>query len=527
MKKIFVLLFGIILFTACNKDFLDRSSLTELAEDNFWQNSSDARLGVNGIYDVLHDRVLYSGNLNGSAGLPNYDGFTDNVYNGYKYEGPGFFVEGNISVAVQNFFSGFWASNYRGIVRSNTAIFNIEKMDASKISDATRSNLLAQAHFLRALFYFNVAVYFVDAPLITKPQTLEEAFVPKNKQQEILDQVIADLEYASTNLPVSVPAELTGYATKAAAFGLMARVQLFNKKFPEAAVAAQGAIDLNRHDLSTPYTTIFTEAGENTKEIVFSVRFQEAAGFNTSENFAATFYGQPKVNCQPLPNLINEYYSTTGQPVNIPHSATTAAKKLNRDPRLTASIWFYGDVFAIRPNGQNAIFTANSPAGLTGYGQRKYVHTGTSPLGTNAAGAQSQDFYILRYADILLMRAEALIESDPSNPEIYSLINQVRARVSMPTIQAAEGPNRTKAQLTEILRHERRVELAFEGLRFIDLKRWGIVQEAYTRIIADRNATPKLGPYNPNYNGLRSETFPIPTNELDRNKNLIQNDAWK
>ena len=125
------------------------------------------------------------------------------------------------------------------------------------------------------------------------------------------------------------------------------------------------------------------------------------------------------------------------------------------------------------------------------------------------------------------MRAEALIESDPTNPEIYTLINQVRARVNMPTIQAAEGPNRTQTQLTDILRHERRVELAFEGLRFFDLKRWGKVQEAYTRIIADRDATPKLGPYNPTYNGLRSETFPIPTNELDRNKNLTQNDPWR
>jgi hypothetical protein len=400
-------------------------------------------------------------------------------------------------------------------------------MEATRINDATRANLLAQSHFLRALFYFNIAVYFVDAPLITKPQTLEEAFVTKNTQQEILDQVVTDLEYAAANLPTTVPAELTGYATKAAAFGLLARVQLFNKKFPEAATAAKAAIDLNTHDLSTPYTTIFTEAGENTKEIVFSVRFQEAAGFNTSENFAATFLGQPKVNSQPLPNLIDEYYSTTGQRVSIPHSATSAAKKLNRDPRLTASIWFFGDVFAIMPNGNNATFTANSASHLTGYGQRKYVHTRTSPLGTNAAGPQSQDFYILRYADILLMRAEALIESDPTNPEIYTLINQVRARVNMPTIQAAEGPNRTQAQLIDILRHERRVELAFEGLRFFDLKRWGKVQEAYTRIIADRDATPKLGPYNPTYNGLRSETFPIPTNELDRNKNLTQNDPWR
>ena len=79
MKKIYIFLISVIFLTACNKDFLDRPSLTELAEDNFWQNASDARLGVNGIYDVLQDRVLYSGNLIQPAGLPNYDGFTDNV----------------------------------------------------------------------------------------------------------------------------------------------------------------------------------------------------------------------------------------------------------------------------------------------------------------------------------------------------------------------------------------------------------------------------------------------------------------
>lgn len=526
MKKIIILLITVVLFTNCKKDFLSRSSLTELAEDNFWLNASDAQLGINGIYDVLQDRIMYSGGLNefNGIGQPCYDAFTDNAFSAYKYEGPGNYVEGNIDPSVNSgrIFNVFWASNYRGIARSNSAIENIEKMTPSQINAATKTFLLAQARFLRALFYFNLAVYYEDAPLITKTQTVATSSVPKNKQQEILTQVIADLTAAGNDLPTTVTAEQTGYATKGAALGLLARVELFNKNYAAAATAAKAVIDLNFYNLNTPYTTIFTEAGENTREIVFSVRFQELAGFNTGSTFGASFAGQPKVNSQPLANLIREYYATNGQPVNHTRATPAATQKVNRDPRLTATIYFYGDAFAINNAGASIFFSSNSSANLTSYGQRKYAHTRTSPLGTNIAGAQSQDFYVLRFADILLMRAEALIESDPTNPEIYTLINQVRGRVTMPTIEAAEGPNRTQAQLRDILKHERRVELAFEGLRFFDLKRWGEMSQAYTRMRADNIIS-----YNPNYRGLRSETFPIPQSELDANKTLVQHPAWK
>ena len=519
MKKILILILSIIIFTGCKKDFLDRSSLTELAEDNFWKNASDAQLGINGIYDVLQDRVMYSGNTNGTSGLPCYDSFSDNAFNGFKFEGPGNYVEGNINPAAF-IFRDFWTSNYRGIVRCNTAIFNIEKMDKSLISDDTRSFLLAQACFLRALFYFNVAVYYVNAPLIIKPQTLEEASVPKNTQQEILAQVVIDLESAVAALPVTVPATQTGYATKGAAFGLLARVQLFNKKYIEAAAAAKAVIDLKFYNLNTPFTTIFSEAGENTKEIIFSVRFQEAAGFNTGETFASTFTGQPRVSSQPMPNLVKDYYCTDGKPITTSKLYFPTNQKANRDPRLIASVWFKGDIF-VNSNGTDVRFNGNNN---TGYGQRKYVHTATSPFGTSSAGPQSQDYYVLRYADVLLMRAEALIESGDTGNEVYSLINEVRGRVSvaMPTVQSVEGSNLNTDKLRTILRHERRVEMAFEGFRFFDLIRWGEVSASYTAMIADG-----LRSYNPNYRGLKSETFPIPLNELDANTSLIQNDGWR
>ncbi|MDA9555546.1 RagB/SusD family nutrient uptake outer membrane protein, partial [Pelobium sp.] len=487
MKKIFLFIVASFVLVSCKKNFLDTPNPNQLADDNFWLNGNDARLGVNGIFDVLQDKVMYGGNLNGTQGMPHYDTFTDNSYNGFKWEGPGNYVEGNVSVGNTVFlFRDFWASNYKGIVRSNIAIDRIEKMDSTKITSSTRTLLLSQAHFLRGLFYFNIAVYYGDAPLITKPQTIQEASVTKSTQQQILDQVVNDLTYAAQNLPPTVTADQFGYATQGAAYGLLARVQLFNKNWAAAAAAAKAVIDLNQYNLTAPYNTLFTTAGETTKEIVFSVRFQEVAGYNTSETFGSTFTVAPKVDAQPMPNAVKDFYCTDGKPITSSPLYNANTPKANRDPRLIASVWFKGDNFLKDQNGNNIFFNGNNN---TGYGLRKYVHTQNSPNGTNVAGGQSQDFYILRYADILLMRAEALIElgDGAAIPEVYSLINQVRARpgVNMPTVQVAEGANLTLAQLRPILRHERRVELAFEGLRFFDLKRWGLVQQAYTTMIAD------------------------------------------
>lgn len=179
MKKI-AIIFLVTGLMGCNDDFLSRNSLTQLSSETFWQSEADARTGINGVYDALQDQVLYGGTLNvtNSAGIPEHDAFADNVYNNYKFEGPGNYVIGNADQSFGYFFN-FWVSLYKGIGRANAAIANISKMTATQISDASKNQLLGQAKFLRALFYFNVAVYYESAPLITEVQTLQNAYVPK------------------------------------------------------------------------------------------------------------------------------------------------------------------------------------------------------------------------------------------------------------------------------------------------------------------------------------------------------------
>jgi starch-binding outer membrane protein, SusD/RagB family len=511
-KFYFIFIIVSALSVGCGKDFLDRSSLTALSENNFWKDEKDAQLGINGVYAALQARPLYSGNLNAVAGIPIYDGLGDNAFGNYKWEGPGLFMEGNLDPS-HFFFNNFWTALYVGIARANLAVQNIERMSTEQISPAAKANYLAQAKFLRALFYFNIAVYYEDAPLILKVQTLEEAFVPKNTYAEIRDAIIKDLTEAAADLPVRQPNNLFGYATRGAALGLLARFQLYNGNYAAVLEATEPMMSMG-YGLFNNYANLFTQAGELANEIVFSVRFEQNAAFNSGEMFSATFLGIPKVNVQPMRNLVRDYYCTDGLPITSSPLYNPNLQQANRDPRLTASIYFRNDIFLV---DLNRAFQGNT---ATTFGQRKYIRNQASPEGIGVGSPGGQDFYVIRYADVLLMRAEALAELGRQN-EAYPLVNQVRARVSMPSVESVEGPGLSKDAMIAVIRHERRVELALEGLRFFDLKRWGQMQAAVQRAFTD-----PVAPYNPVYNGRRSEVFPIPLNEIDVNPNLVQNPVW-
>ena len=512
MKKILIIGIVTLALSGCSKSFLERGSLTDIGDANFWQTQNDALLGINGIYDVLQDRVMYSGNLNGDAGLPMYDNFGDNAYNSYKFEGPGNFMVGNIDPSAA-IFNGLWTSCYKGIARANVALEKIPQIPSSAISDTTKQSLMAQALFLRALFYMNIAIYYQDAPLILQVQGLKDAYVPKNTFQEISAQVVTDLKSAAQSLPVSYPASQRGYATKGAALGLLARFDLYIKDYQGVLDATSQIMSLG-YNLNPSYSQLFTEAGENSNEIIFAVKFYQDVS-NNGELFSGTYAGIPKVDEQPMPNLVNDYYCTDGLPISQSLLYDPAHPKANRDTRLNSSVYFKGDTFLI---DINKVFAGNT---ATKYGLRKYLRNSSSSTGIATFSPGGQDFIVLRYADVLLMRAEALVELNQLD-EVPSLIDLIRARVNMPSVENVEGAGLSQDQLRNIVRHERRIELAFEGLRFFDLKRWGLVQQAFQTATSD-----KIAGYSPNYRNDKSEIFAIPQSELDANTQLVQNPVWQ
>lgn len=515
MKRIILALMAMLAFTRCNDDFLELSSPTQIAEDNFWTSESDAFLALNAVYSSLQSRSIYGGNLNGWQGIPGFDNLGDNAFNQFKWEGPGLFMEGTIDPA-NGPFGAVWTGLYQGIARANSVIKNVEDISEDLIPKARKEALAGQAYFLRALFYFNLAVYFEDVPLITKPQTLEEAYVPKSPYAEVTAQIVEDLKFAIASLPASHPADLYGYATKGAALALLARVQLYNKVYQ----GEFGVLSLTEqlmglgYSLHPDYAQLFTEAGEKSPEIVFSVRFLRQDNTSNGEIFSGTFLGTPKVDQRPMPNLVRDYYCTDGLPITQSPLYNAANQRANRDPRALATFHFVGDQWLDNP--VRVLAAGNSP---TGYGMKKYIRRGPDALGNAVSAEGSQDFYVIRYADVLLMRAEAMAETGDVSGAAQ-LVNQVRARVNMPPVEQVEGAV-DQSQMIQIVRHERRVELALEGLRFMDLKRWGIMQEAFERADAD----PVAG-YNPQYLGRKSEVFPIPQSEIDVNPNLTQHPAW-
>jgi hypothetical protein len=510
-----LLLASMLMLTNCSEDFLSTPSLTQPAGDQPFNSVNDVHLALNGVYSVLQSNSMYGGNLNGFQGYPGYDGLGDNAFNQYKWEGLGIFMEGSLTPASGPVLS-HWNDLYQGISRVNLVISKLNQVEGGDLTPEQVNELLGQAYFLRALFNFNLAVYFEDAPLITEPQTIADSYVPKNTYEEITAQIVEDLTFASQNLPTSHPSELYGYATRGAALALFARVQLYNGNHngPNGVLELTDEILGLGYSLHPDYAALFTPENETSSEVVFSVRFKRELGFSNGETFSATYLGTPKVDLRPMPNLVNSYYDINGQPV----ADVSALPTNQRDPRANATIFFDGDVFLV----DIGRFYGVGPVakGPTGFAMKKYIRKNEADEeGVRSFNAGSQDFYVIRYADVLLMRAEAMAETGDI-PGATALVNQVRARVGMPSVESVEGAV-SQAEMIDIVRHERRVELALEGLRFMDLKRWGEVEEAFNRAIAD-----PVGPYNPLYQGRKSEVFPIPQSELDVNPNLVQNPAW-
>jgi len=515
MKKIFISLLIAATIIGCSEDFLEKSSLTSIAENNFWQSEADAFLALNAVYSTFQAKILYGGSLNGFQGYPAYDCFGDNALNSWKWEGPGKFMEGTMDPS-NPFFSSIWDNLYQGLGRVNSVIDNVNNISEDLVSAETKNELLGQAYFLRGLINFNLAVYFEDAPLITAPQTLENAYVPKNTYAELTAQILEDLKFSVQYLPVSHPNSLYGYATKGAALGLLARVQLYNHNYDgEDGVIAltEEAMTLG-YSLHSNFAELFTVEGEESSEILFSIRFQRGDDTSNGESFSGSYKASPKVDQQPMPNLVNDYYCTDGLPISSSPLYNPENKKENRDPRAIATFFFKGDVFNY---DLNKVFNENL---ATKVGQRKYIRTSADAEGNDPWVEGSQDFYVIRYADILLMRAEAMAETGNVS-EAMAMINLVRDRVGMPSVESVEGPNLSQEEMITVVRHERRVELALEGLRFMDLKRWGEMEAAIQRAAAD-----PIGSYNPQYLGKKSEIFPIPQSEIDVNDQLIQHSAW-
>ncbi|MDR1200933.1 MAG: RagB/SusD family nutrient uptake outer membrane protein [Tannerellaceae bacterium] len=524
------LLFTVCIFlSACSGDFLQKNTLTGISDATFWQTEEDALMGLAACYDGLQSNYLYNGGP-WECGPLNMDCMTDNGGH-FNWDGwmSGYDITNGIHTSSSGLVGNYWKACYEVVNRCNTLVTNIENIP---MDENLKALYKAEAVVLRSLMYLNLTMTYQDVPFATQMRTMDDANMPKTDRATIVNAIIKDMADATEVLP----AETTGRGrmTKGAAYSILARTALYNEKWDEAIEYYKKVINLGLYNLHSDYDALFTEEGETSNEIVFGIRF-EGPGLSEGSSFAA-HWDTPLEAMNGSLDLVNDYYCIDGLPVSgsslykegeddLVNNKPDSIRYQNRDPRLKRTLFVPGMKWG---KSSAEFFGGAAPSRST-----VYVYKYFNPDQTSSASWDSgQDFYLVRYAEVLLSLAEALVQKGGYNySEVTSLINQVRNRVNMPNVEDVEGMGLNKDQLLKLIKHERRVETAFEGLRLFDLYRWKELETAVNNIEKERTRFAGIETYflyeKRNFRGEREYVWPIPLAEIDTNTEIEQNELWK
>lgn len=462
----------LVVFLSSCSGFLDKKPLGQLTSDNFFETEEQAVWATNAIYNQLRD---WDVSVFSTIGLT--DIISDDADKGSTPTDASFLSElDNFTFDAENIaFGGVWRGHFRGIYRANIVIDRIPEIE---MDEGLKARLLGEARFLRAFFYFRLVRWFGDLPLIDhilKNDEYEQARVDKS---EIYSFIIDDLNYARENLPAKYDSKNTGRITSGAATGLLAKVYLTIKDYQNAEKYAMEVINSGQYALYPSYQKLFMIEGENCEESIFEI---QASAFETGGG--GTQYNEVQ-GVRGTPNL--------GWGFNRPSDDLVKAYEPG-DPRRDATILYPGEIL---PDG-SAVVEDNPNILNERYNQKAWV-----PAHSGGNGNGPGNIRVLRYADILLIAAEALNEND--NPtEALKYLNMVRARARGNNNFILKDISETdKFKLREIIYHERRVELAMEQHRWFDLIREGNVADIMTAL----DKVFIIG---------KHELMPIPQSEID------------
>lgn len=508
MKKYIYLLTGfLIVFSGCKRDF-DATNPNAPTVAAFWKSEADAIKGINAAYGTFYrTSSLYSRGLYFHGILKSDEGFGSggdgNLNNVMRFNQPDY----NNGLTADT-----WHNLFVGVFRANQVIANVPGIT---MDENLKKRVIAEAKFLRGLFYFNLTLYFGRPPLMLKPSTPND-FPANATIAEAYAQVAKDLSEAAVDLPPSYAGDDLGRATKGAAYALLGKTYLQQKMYQRALdafaylVTGEGR---NTYGLMDNYRDNFLRSTENNKESVFEIQFSENPAENTDNDVdegainntgssISQFFAPPQVGFADGGArrwLVDEFLleQTVGG---------------QQDPRLGVSL----------------LFNNSNPAGPTAtmvYGRSWADRYGNGPDANkvwfrkllndhwkNEEGFRSPNNYrLIRYADVLLMYAECLNGLDRT-AEAYPFVDRVRQRAGLATLSLAK-PGLNKVQFLTQLKHERVTELAGEGWRWADLSRWG-------------DLSPELASRDADFTGFvvgRHELYPIPQSDRDLNPNLTPN----
>ncbi len=542
--KGFLMVVNLLLITACDDDFLDKQPLDQLSGETFWKTESDALLALSGVY---HLEGLQSSNSakqmysfwNQDTYCRVFEATTDNGFE--KDNNVTEFNNGDMA-STNNVVEQLWSNSYLKIAKCNNFLDNIDKVEMDQVKKAV---MIGEVKTIRAYEYFNLAFYWGGVPLITTVLSVNEAnSVTRENEQVVMDYVISEYEDAIADLPTERPDAERGRITKGGALALLGRAQMAQELWSDAVDTYQQIIDMGIYEIDSRFKELFEDGGENSPENVLSiVRMDDFYG-NSIQLSSLGFTWGGFHHYSPYNELVEAFECIDGLPIDQSPLYDPDSPYENRDPRLLKTIMadkvstFRGTLYISHPDSSASKY----PDQLTrrpwsGYLLRKFADEEYS----GNVRSYGCDFTMVRYAEVLLSYLEANIEAGNTITQnlLDATINQVRGRaeISMPPITETNG-----GALTTILRRERRVELAWEGLRLYDLFRWRIAHEVLNGRVHGMKLVPVAEaatytkfPVDENGYFFNEEThfrenvdykWPIPQSEIDVNPGLTQNPGY-
>jgi hypothetical protein len=504
MKK-YILLIGLGLNLLSCTSILEIEPTDRFTATTFFKTKEHAEAAVNATYASL---IGYSSL---SYNYIYYECATPNCYMYQNNNGFDFIANGIQDAANSAVINNSWGSCYAGIGRANTLLAKIDGIPATSLSEALKKRYIAESKFLRAFFYTQLWALYGGVPLITDaPDLAKQASLPRNSADEVLAQIIKDLDEAAVDLPTSYPVVDKGRATKGAAYAMKARALLWAGKWVEAADAAKSVIDMKAYTLFPDSRGTFLFENEGNSEVIFDIQYKFPE-FAHSMDISLDAFN----TVAPLADLVNDFYMANGKAITDPTSGFDPQNPyLNRDPRFYATINYPGAKY------KGVVVTATTYP-RTGYGQKKYTiyKDNEVPASTKNDNQSDLNYILLRYADVLLMYAEAKNEAVGPDQSVYDAINLIRKRANMPSVTAGL----LKDQMRQEIRHERRIELAGEGAYYFDIRRWRTAEVVMNADIYNYLGV-KFGTRK--FNKDRDYLWPIPTIALQTNSALVQNPGY-
>lgn len=556
----FMLIFTLLL-VGCKKDsFLDVVNNGAVTEETAYSTETSADLVLNDVYGQLP-------NFNDFIFEP-FDTWTDDLMTGFNWNISSQSVRTkatiNPSTELGYSWSGasmwlYWSTLYSNIRKCNVFIQGVEK---SGLSTDYKNKRIAEARVLRAYFYQNLWILYGGVPIIIKPDNRntdgDSIYHPRASFDETFAFIKKELSEAAQMLPQNIGNDGRGHVTHGTALTIQGWVELFyasqlnNKtndisRWAAAAATNKKVMELG-YSLYPKYDELFLTTGNSNNEgILYREYLTQKKGSNIAGFQGPNYIGTRWLSwggSTPTQELVNDYAMANGKMITDAGSGYDPNNPyVNREPRFKQSILYNGNTIngtvflSAVGSGNNAIDLADATDNTnTGYCTKKRMDTTVNIF---QGGLSAQNYYFFRYAEVLLNYAEAQNEAAGPDASVYSAIDQIRARAGIASLTATY-PGVDKVKMRELIRRERRVELAFEGKRYFDLLRWKIAEinlnktmhgmkiepngvGAYTYTIIE--AIPSGAPHW-SFNASKNYLLPIPLSAIGQNNKLTQNPGY-